>query len=273
MSNYPNLFDFNDYRSYLREWLIESKDRGDLNLSRLAKAAEVHSTFLSHVLKGTKQLSLEQSQVISETLQHSRLEREYFFTLVQLDRAGTKKLREYWLDKKQEVEAKKNNLSQRFDQHQELTSDQKAQFYSSWIYLAAWLCTSMSGGETVSDVSARFNLHRNQAEEILLFLVSAGLCKEQGGRYTMSEKHVHVSNESPFVTKHHMNWRMNALQRMDVRKENELFFSAPMAISQKDFETLREKINKVVKDVVDTAKASQAEEIVCLNIDFYRVES
>ncbi|HEY8270608.1 MAG TPA: hypothetical protein VIG33_06935 [Pseudobdellovibrionaceae bacterium] len=43
-----------------------------------------------------------------------------------------------------------------------------------------------------------------------------------------------------------------------------------MSISKKDFEVLREKFNLAIKEVVDIAKESAAEEIVCLNIDFFR---
>jgi hypothetical protein len=37
-----------------------------------------------------------------------------------------------------------------------------------------------------------------------------------------------------------------------------------------DFKKVREKLNRVVKEAIDTAKNSAATEVVCLNIDFFK---
>lgn len=268
-----NLLDFSDYRVYLKQWLEEAKANKSSNLSRLAEVAQVHPTFLSHVFAGTKDLSLEQAAFISQKLQHTKLEQDYFFTLIHLDRAGTEILRNYWLARKKEIEAEKNKLSQRFEKHKELTVEQRAIFYSSWIYAAVWSSTAIDGGQSVSQVAERFQLSRDQAEEILSFLAQTGLCHEKAGAYSLGELHVHVSNESPFVVKHHTNWRMKAIQKMDRRQPTELFFSAPMSISKKDFDVIREQLNIAIKKIVDVAKDSPAEEVVCLNIDFFETSN
>lgn len=271
MGNIMNLFDFSDYRDYLKHWLEEAKANKSFNLSRLAEVAQVHPTFLSHVFAGTKDLSLEQAAFISQKLQHTKLEQDYFFTLIHLDRAGTEILRDYWISRKKEIEAEKNKLSQRFEKHKQLTIEQRAIFYSSWIYAGVWSSTAINEGQTLMSVAERFSLSRDKAEEILSFLAQTGLCNEKGGVYSLGELHVHISNESPFVVKHHTNWRMKAIQKMDHRQPTELFFSAPMSISKKDFGVIREQLNLAVKKMVDIAKDSTAEEIVCLNIDFFEV--
>src|SRR5689334_11496593 len=132
----PNVFEYSGYRLYLKAWLEYAKNQKIFNLSRLAGVAEVHATFLSQVLLGTKHLSLEQAALISQHIGHSRIEREYFFVLIQLDRAGTQVLREYWSEKKSELEGQRNKLSERFVSHHELTDQQRAIFYSSWLYVA-----------------------------------------------------------------------------------------------------------------------------------------
>lgn len=266
-----NLFDFSDYRVYLKQWLEEAKAQKSSNLSRLAEVAQVHPTFLSHVFAGTKDLSLEQAAYISQKLQHTKLEQDYFFTLIHLDRAGTEVLRDYWLSRKKEIEAEKNKLGRRFEKHKELTLEQRALFYSSWIYAAVWSSTAISGGQTLSAVAERFHLSRDKAEEILSFLAQTGLCHEKAGVYSLGELHVHISNDSPFVVKHHTNWRMKAIQKMDHRQPSELFFSAPMSISKKDFAVIREQLNLAIKKMVDIAKDSPAEDVVCLNIDFFEI--
>lgn len=270
MDKILNIFEFSDYRSYLNDWLTAAKSQKTFNLSRLAEVASVHPTFLSHILAGTKHLSLEQATLLSEHFGHTKLEQDYFIILINLDRAGNEPLRKYWLEKKSQIEFQKNKLGQRFEKHRELTQEQRAEFYSSWIYVAVWVATAVENKQSISQIAERFKISREQAETVLMFLAEAGMCVEKEGYFSMNESHVHVPNESFFVTKHHMNWRMKAIQKMDTRAESELFFTAPMSIAKKDFLLIREKVTRMIKEIVDTAKDSQAEDVVCLNIDFFK---
>ncbi len=270
MDKLLNIFEFSDYRDYLNAWLTTAKSQKTFNLTRLAEVANIHPTFLSHILAGTKHLSLEQATLISDHFKHTKLEQDYFIILINLDRAGNEPLRKYWQEKKSQVEFQKNKLSQRFDKHRQLTQEQRAEFYSSWIYVATWVSTAIEDRQSIQQVADRFKISREQAEKVLIFLTEVGMCIEKEGYFSMNESHVHVPNESFFVIKHHMNWRMKAIQRMDTRTENELFFTAPMSIAKKDFEHFREKVTHLIKEIVDKAKDSKAEEVVCLNIDFFK---
>jgi len=267
-----NVFDFSDYRKYLKSWIQEARREKRSNLSRLAAQAKVHPTFFSQMLAGTKQLSLEQAAELSLVFAHTELERDYFFLLVQEDRAGNPALRGYWREKKAALLEEKNKLSRRFEPHHTLTDSQRALFYSSWIYLAAWVSTDIDGGQTLEQVAERFGLSRKKAQGILSFLLEIGACGEKGGRYSLQMSHIHVGNESPFVTKHHSNWRVKALERMDFRQPEELFFTAPLSLSRKDFLQIREKLNVLAAEVVALAKESRAEDVFCLNVDFFRTK-
>ena len=102
--------------------------------------------------------------------------------------------------------------------------------------------------------------------------MQAGLCIEEQGIYRLGDSHIHVSNESHFVVKHHLNFRIKSMQKMDTRDGNELFFTAPMSISKADFKIIREKLNLIVKEIVEVAKDSKSDQVTCLNIDFFKVE-
>lgn len=266
----PSIFEFKTYRDFLGAWLAEAKLTKSSNLTKLAEVAGVHATFLSQVLLGRKDLSLEQAALLSSHLGLTKLERENFFALVQRERAGNKELREYWTERLREIETQRNRLSERFTKHQELDVEQKAIYYSSWKYVAVRLSTDVSGGQTAAQVAANFRMSPDEAQDVLTFLASNGLCVEDNGVYRLGPAHVHVPNESPFVAKHHVNWRTRAVVGIDSRTPDELFFTAPMVISEKDFERLREQLNTSIKSIVETAKASTSENVVCLNIDFFR---
>jgi uncharacterized protein (TIGR02147 family) len=270
MSKQPNLYEFSDYRIYLKTWLDWAKREGRSNLTKLAVVAQIHGTFLSHVLRGDKSLSLEQASLIAEHISLSRLEEDYFLILIHIDKAGNQRLKNYWLGKKKEIELEKNKLKSRLENHKELSSEDKAVFYSSWIYTAIWSATAIENGQSLQQLSDRFQLPRNKIEEVTSFLSQSGLCIEKKGVFHIGDVHFHIPNESPLVVKHHTNWRIKAMQKMDLRSHEELFFTAPMSISKKDFENIREKINRLIKEAVDIAKESAAEDVACLNIDFFK---
>lgn len=273
MSKPLNIFDFSDYRLYIKQWLETAKKEKSFTLTKLASVIQVHPTFLSQVLTGSKDLSLEQAALMSKHFEHTKLEQEFFFIILQIDRAGSHLLKEILLQRKKEIESEKNKLSNRFKNHRQLSDEHRAIFYSSWIYVAVWAATGIGKGQTATSLSSLFSLPRAKADEVLTFLLQTGLCTESQGLYRPGETHIHVPNESPFVVRHHSNWRIKAIQKMDSRKNDELFFTAPMSIAKKDFQVIREKLNLAIKEIVEVVTHSESEEIVCLNIDMFKVEN
>ena len=59
----------------------------------------MQSTLLSMIISGQRELSFEQAYDLSQYLQHTPLESEYFLALVQFERAGNQRLRKYFEEK------------------------------------------------------------------------------------------------------------------------------------------------------------------------------
>ncbi|MGZ3749247.1 MAG: hypothetical protein ACXVCD_18060 [Pseudobdellovibrionaceae bacterium] len=103
------------------------------------------------------------------------------------------------------------------------------------------------------------------------FLTSVGLCDLKDRRYHMGTQHTHVAANSPHAIKHHLNWRIKSLQRQENVLEQELVFTAPMSLSEKDFVIIREKLAAALKDCIEVAKASESEHLAFLTIDWLKV--
>lgn len=271
MNNSLDIFDFSDYRDFLKAWIAMAKKNQTSNVSRLAGAIGVHTSFLAHVLSGNKNLSFEQATELSEVLGLTTIEREYFFAILQIEKAGTAKLKSYWTEKKKEILSARAKVKSRVGDHRELSAEDRAVFYSSWIYVAVFVATAIDDGQTLEQISERFGLTRTKAEEILNFLTRTGVCDLTQNKFKMGTSRIFIGNESPLVVKHHTNWRMKAIQKMDNRQEKELFFTSPMSISEKDLIKIREVLSKSIQSSLDICKDSSAEKVVCLNIDFFEL--
>lgn len=270
MVNSLDIFSFSDYRRYLKEWLEQSRKAGTSNLSRIAEAIGVHTSFLGHVLSGAKNLSFEQATELSENLSLTDLERDYFFSILQIEKAGSHKLRKYWEEKKKQILDERSKVKSRVGVHAELSAEDKAIFYSSWIYVAVFVATAISDGQTLEQIAERFELTRSKADEILNFLIRTGICERDGNIFKVGKSIVFLSNDSPLVVKHHTNWRVKGMQKMDTREGEELFYTAPMSMSRSDFKKVREILTKSIETSLEICRESSPEEVVCLNIDFFR---
>lgn len=273
MSKELDIFDFSDYRLFLKAWIAAARKNKSSNLSRLAETLRVHTTFLSHVIGGSKELSHEHSIVLCRMWKFTKHEREYFFALVSLEKASSVELKYYWNEKIQAILIEKNRLSSQVGEYHELDDHQRAIFYSSWLYLAVFAATSIGDGQNVTEVAERFQLTRERAEEVLDFLVQSGVCERKGAQFTPGQTMIYVPNNSPFVTKHHTNWRMRGMQKMETREDLELFFSFPMSIGKKDFTLIRERLAHLIKEATTICRDTTPEEVACLNIDFFVVRS
>lgn len=262
-------FDFSDYRLFLRQFIDGLPRKGRGEISRMAKALRVNPTLVSQVLMGLKDFTIEQAQELTQYLGLQELEADFFILLVQKERAGTKTLRTYFAKKIEGLKQDSRKLTKRIPQDRVLTDTERAIFYSSHLYSSIWLWTSVGSGKTPDQIANRFSLPRNKAMEILHFLVSVGLCRNNSGVYQMELQRIHLDDDSPFLPRLHANWRVQAIQRSENLEKSELMFTAPISISKKDFAELREEFVQMVQKLSRRVIASEAEDVGCVNIDLF----
>lgn len=263
-----NIEKINNYRSFIRDYLSRRSPKGRGEIARMAQFLGVHSTFVSQVLGGSKDFSLEQAYSAAEYLNLSEIEKKYFLLLLQKDRAGSAALKNFFKEELETLKKSMLKVSNQMISHRDLTDTEKAMFYASWIYSAIRLYCSIGNGKTLEDIVEHFSISRQKALQILDFLCEKNLCTRDGNRFKMGTQHTHIPNDSPFIIRHHMNWRTKALQQHEALTDEELAFTAPMSISAKDFATIREKILSCIKDSIEIAKKSEAEDLAFITIDW-----
>lgn len=265
-----SIFDFKDVKSYLKNSINQLPKKGRGEVSRIARHLRVSSTLVSHVLSGEKSFTLEQAEALISYLGLIGIEADYFLIMVQLERAGSQGLKEYLKTKLNELKEQSLKLSNRLPSDRQLTDEKRAIFYSSPLYMAIRLYSSVSDeGKTLTEIANRFEISILRCSEILSFLVECGLVDEKSGRYTMGPQKIHLEKGSPHLLRFQTDWRMRAISRGEDLSDNELLFTAPVSLAKEDFEKLREEMIIFIKKFLDTVHASPAEEIACLNLDFF----
>ena len=260
-----------DYRETIKNHLEGMAKGGHGQLKKLADHLRVNPTLVSQVMTGRKDFTVEQALSTAEFLGLSPIEKEAFVLMVQISRAGTHDLKFYFEEKLKLVREESQKIAKRVRIERELNDSEKIRFYSNWIYSVIRLSTSIDGLQTVETISEKLEIPRAKVTGILEFLVETGLCKKDGNLYSMGPSRTHIPAGSPMVTTHHRNWRFKALEKMESQNEEGLHYSVPMSISKKDAAQLKELLLKLISKSSDIVKPSKAEEVFCMNIDFFKV--
>lgn len=225
---------------------------------------------ISLILKGDKQLSQEQAHDVCEFLGLNDKESEYFFLLADYGRAGTQKLKQRLLKRLKELQEQAKKISRRVKKDTELTDQQKAIYYSSWIYTGIRNLSALDKYQDANAVAERLNIAPAVAKKVIDFLIEHHLCHWQNGKLSYGHQYIHVDSDSPFVVKHHQNWRLKGFQSMDQYNEDNLHYTCPMSLSKEAAAEIRALLPKVIEEVLKIMKPSPSEETYCFNMDWFR---
>ncbi|MGZ3773230.1 MAG: TIGR02147 family protein [Pseudobdellovibrionaceae bacterium] len=267
------IFKYIDYRAFLTNYIANRPRKGRGESHRMATFAMIHPSLLSQILSGDKNLSLEQAQLISEYIGLSKIETDYFMTMVLYQRAGSKKLKEYYKEKLDALKISASEVSENVKQDKILTDEEKAVFYSHWLFAAVWLETSIGNGRNLNEICENLNIPATRARSILDFLTANQLCTLKDGNYQMGSQSIHLDKTSPHLARHHANWRLKAINAFDNLSSDELMYTAPLSLSDEDFKKLKDRLIQTIKEVTNTAIESPAEKVVCFNLDFFILKS
>lgn len=267
------VFNYLDYRLFLKKYIqnLPKKGRGEMN--KMAAHMSIHPSLLSQIISLERNLTSEQAHLLCEYLGLTILETDYFINLVHFQRAGTAQLKNYFKDKLKILKESSLNLSKNIKQDLELNDEDKSIFYSHWHYMALWLYTSIDQGKKLEDIVNHFEISRERAMNILSFLVMKGLCQLENNLYVMGSQSIHVSSTSPHVYRHHLNWRIKSIEVTDKILNEDLMYTAPMAISKSDFMHIRSEFVKMIKEISTIAVDSKAEDLFYLGIDFFKIKN
>jgi uncharacterized protein (TIGR02147 family) len=266
------VFIYTDYRLFLRSHFKSLPKAGRGQINKIASYVGMNSTLVSQILSGQKDFTLEQGQLVAEYLGLTDLESDYFLLLLQMERAGNKKLKDYFRKKIVETQEASLEIKNRITTERTLSEQDRAIFYSSWIYSAVRLYCSIGDGKTVDEICEHFHLERSKTLETLSFLTSCNLCMQDGSIYKLGSQKTHLEQGSPYLPRHYANWRLKAIQRSENLEKHELMFTAPFSIHKKDFELLREEFLQIIKKLYSQVETTNPQDVACINIDLFWVK-
>lgn len=272
-----DLFLCDDYKEYLNLRLDDPAQNGGRgSRSRMAEAIGCQTAYVAQVLRGTAHFNLEQGELINDFLSHTDEQGSFFLLLIQYQRAGIAKLKNRFHRQMLDIRDARMALKNRLGVKQSLKERDQVLYYSSWHYSAIHAIVSIPGFQTVDKIAAALSLEPKIVAEALEFLLQSGLLKEtRKASKTLLEvgnTRIHLGNDSPLISKHHINWRLQGIRSVEKRRPEDLHYSSVFSISRKDALRIREGLIEHIKSVKAVIKDSPEEELHSFSLDLFKVE-
>lgn len=265
------IFDFLDYKAYLKA-LIRSRPGGGRGFrSELAQAAGVQRTFITQVLGGSSHLSLEQAVRVSRFLGHSDEELDFLLLLIEYGRAGSELLREQL---RRQIKARINErlvLRRRLQSQKALPLEAQLRYYSAWFYSAIRVALGVPELRTPEALSRRLSIPEATVREVLEFLLGCGMIQKNGAHYAGAPFHLHLGTDSALLTRLHSNWRIRALSSLQQEGPRDLHYSYAMSLSREDALELKAMLVKYLEELQRKVIASRDETVFALCLDFFEL--
>lgn len=270
--NRPNIFDFEDYRAYLRAVLEADRTVRRGAQARLAEALGCQSAYLSMVLAGKSMLSAEQAAAAAHHFTLTEQEAHYLMLMVLRDRAGTEKLRRYYDAQIAGVKADRQVLARRLKGTTALAPEHMATFYGAWYFRAIHIALTVPALQTMETLEAYLGLPRETVVRALEFLVEAGLATREGVRYVVGPTRTHLEQSSPFATTSHAQARIRTLTALSLPRPENFHYSSVVSAAPQDMPKLREIMMRAIEEMRAIVRDSPEEGVFCYGMDLFSLK-
>lgn len=265
-----NIFTLSNYKDFFKAYIEENNFKGIM--TRIAEDCGCDRTYLSQVLNGKAELTTDHIIQFSEIRQLSEAESEYLLTLLLKDRSANLQVKRRLVQKIEKIQKEQLELSKKVTDNEkisQITDQQKNKYYSLSSFSAIHILTSIEQFQSIENISQKMNIPPDTTQEILSELLNMGLIKKEKGRYIHNWKNIYLTNDDPWLTQHHLNWRLKAVERTHVKQD--VHYTDVFSVSTEDVIKIRENILGFISRHRKMVSDSGAEKAYAICCDFFEI--
>lgn len=264
-----SVFEFKDYRDFLKSWISEQPKRGRGLQAKMAEAASVQATFMSQVLNKKTHPSSEQAFALAQFMRLGDKESDFFQIQVQLERAGSLQFKNYLEGKKKTLILESRKISSHLQAELAPSELDQQRYFSSWIYPAIHLLILIPQFSNSKAIGQRLSLSLEKVEEAILFLLDSGILEKNGDQYKTSKLRLHAEKGSPQLMGYQLTTRARAAQKISEISQD-VHFTSIHSASREDFEKLKTDVLTLIRKSDRRITQSKEEDIFGFTIDLFQ---
>ena len=263
MSALDPIYNHQDFREYLSVRL-DSLGRG--TRQRLAQFMDCQPSFISQVLNGKNELSLEHAHKLNLFFNHDTEASQYLLTLVNLSRAGTFELQKFLREQLRDQREKQMQVHKVLAKA-ELHRDDLLYYYSNWLCIAVHMLSGIAQFQDPEALRAKLGASQADFLETINFLSRTGLITHENGKIIPGEAHVHLKKTSPYAQSATILTRLKVLEKLKLSNPRAVNFTSNFTISRGAYDSLRKTILDFVVSLDEHIQRDDPEEFCTLVLD------
>ena len=265
------VFDYEQVSDFL-EGMLSSAEFGRGSRSVLAEERGVQASFVSLVTKQRSSLSLEQGLKVTRFFKLDDEESRYFMTLLQIERAGSSELKQYFVSEKKKILSRRMKVKNRIQVSESVSLEDQLTYYSHAFYAIIHIFAALPEYKTSKKMGETLGLTQEQLKPYLLFLLKSGfIIKEKEGFYQIGKTRIHLPDGSPALPQHHSTLRIQAINSFGHYRPDHLHYSAVLGLTKADYLKIREILMKAIASSERVLSKSSPEIPVVFNIDWFQL--
>ena len=265
------IYDYDNYKNYINDRIINSPSKGRGIKLKISEYLSCQTAFISQVLNGQTNFSLEQGVRLNKFFDHTKEESRFFILLIQLGRAGSAELSEFYKDELKEISDKRSDLKNRMNIKKILKKVDQQVYYSNWLYSCIHMMIAIPEFQSPIAISRHLNLSRDKVIEVINFLEETGLIDKKGLHYEIGVTKIFIERDSAQIQWHHLNWRMQALKSINLNDNADLHYSVVVSMAKEDVPKVKEILIKAIEQCRLLIHDSKEEKIQSICLDFFGI--
>lgn len=266
-----NVYDAKNYRAYIQACIARDREAGKTGaVKRLARVLKVHSTYVSQVIKGKSDFSVDQALAFCIHEKLSSDQTEYFLDLVCRDRAGTKETRAHYQTRIERRLNEQTDMKKRWQISESLTADQEQKYYHSWLPQAVHLFCQLPGVHSIGSIAQKIGVQEGAVASVVEDLENIGFIERTSDGIKSIRDSVHLGRDSRFTSRNTINWRLKVIS--DITSTGRLpgiHYSSVVSMSRKAAEEIDQLILKHLDEMRAVIVPSPSEALYSYCLDFY----
>jgi uncharacterized protein (TIGR02147 family) len=266
----PEIYTYKDYKAFIRDQITENRQtRGYRQL--LADAAGCQRTYLSQVLNSHIELTPDHAVGMTIFWGLGASASDYFLELVSISRAGTPALKKLIQSRLDRLKRAHLDLGERIRAPTLTAGSYEAIYYSSWLFSALHIVIRLESCRTSAAVAAYLEIPEELARGYLKEMAAIGLVTEEQGQWRALASNLHLPRSSPYLWRHHQNWREFALRAAQTHDDEAIHFTSVHSLSVRDSERIADLLRELIVKSRQIIEPSKDEIVTSLCIDYFAV--
>ncbi|MGE3609360.1 MAG: DUF4423 domain-containing protein [Bacteriovoracaceae bacterium] len=266
-----SIFDFSDYKSFLRNLMPSSGESRGLK-SKLAQALGCQLSFVSLVLTQTHtHFSPEHGKGVCEFFKLTEDETNFFMLLLSKQRAGSKTLENFYDSQIKKILQDREAIKSRIKGSGEISKEDQALYYSEWYFTALHMILRSENKIDLMKVSDALGVPYEKINKAIDFFIRTGIIKIKDNRYIVQDIRFHIDENSAWLNLHHRNWRQKAIQNLDHKRKDDLNYTVVTSISEEVAKKIKHLLLEAIQKSEPLIKEAPDQTVYNLNIDFQKI--